>query len=385
MAIGSALGLVANRLIEPVEGMHRAVFDRVSSLVGPAVAPVAVVHDAVSRTVYGSLRLGTRVLGRGLDATPLSRTTLSEDAAAVVNGFYGDDPGPFERGLRSPMGLRTADGVELRFEGLSDAYPEAGPRVAILVHGLAETERCWRDRPEAPGLRSAIDRTTGASALAVRYNSGLRISDNGAALSELVDQLCSNWPVAIESITLIGHSMGGLVLRSAVLEAVESGRAWTGVLERIVTLGTPHGGAPMEKFVNVLAWGLSKVPESRPLARLLNRRSVGVKDLRFGAVSPSDWAGFDADALLTDTVGAHAVPPGVAVHFVAGVVTDDPAHPVGIVAGDLLVRQKSAGGGGKLEPDDLRVLGGLHHFDLLHHPEVITQVTSWIDGDRPPA
>ncbi len=378
MAVGSALGLVVDRLIEPVEGVHRAVFDRVSSIVGPAVWPVAVVHDAVARTVYGSLRLGSRVLGWGLDATPLSRTTMSDDAAAVVNGFYGDDPGPFERGLRSPMGFRSVDGSRVRLEGLADAYPDAGRRLAILVHGLAETERCWRDRVDAPGLRSAIEENTDATALAVRYNTGLRISDNGAALSELLDHLCSKWPVAVDSITLVGHSMGGLVLRSAVLEAVESGRDWPARLEQIVTLGTPHGGAPMEKLVNVVAWGLSKVPESRPFARLLNRRSVGVKDLRYGAVAPADWAGFDPDELLTDTVGAHALPPEIAVHFIAGVITDDPAHPVGVALGDLLVRQRSAGGGAKLDPDELRVLGGLNHFGLLHHPDVVAQVTSWI-------
>jgi hypothetical protein len=152
----------------------------------------------------------------------------------------------------------------------------------------------------------------------------------------------------------------------------------------MVTIGTPHGGAPLEKLTNLVAWGLGLSAVTRPLAEQLNGRSGGIKDLRFGAVVEDDWAGVDPDALLRNTVGDHVLHPGIDHHFIAGVVTAHPFHPLGIVVGDLWVRPSSSTAAGRLEPTNVALIGGVHHFDLPHEASVIDRVIGWLDPFPPP-
>ena len=248
----------------------------------------------------------------------------------------------------------------------------------VLVHGLVETEQCWNGSETEPGLAEALDDHTDLTPIRVRYNSGLRVSDNGSRLSALLEEIQSEWPVPVTSIAMVGHSMGGLVIRSACEAARSAGHRWIDSVEDIVTVGAPHQGSPLEKIANVAAWGLGVAPETRPLADFVNGRSVGIKDLRFGAIVDDDWTGTDPDALLRDTVGDHTLSPDIDHHFVAGVVTSDPTHPVGVAVGDLVVRSGSGTGGKHLEPMNAVVVSGKNHFGLLHDREVIDGIMGWL-------
>jgi len=149
----------------------------------------------------------------------------------------------------------------------------------------------------------------------------------------------------------------------------------------VVTVGAPHLGAPIEKGTNLISWALGHLPESRPLGEFVDRRSVGIKDLRFGAIREEDWKGFDPDALLRDVVGDSPPPEGVQHHFIAGVITADPNHPLGVLVGDLIVRVGSGTGRSRrrrIEATNVRVFGGRRHFDLLHDAVVHDQVRSWL-------
>jgi pimeloyl-ACP methyl ester carboxylesterase len=182
---------------------------------------------------------------------------------------------------------------------------------------------------------------------------------------------------------LVGHSMGGLVARSACAHAGKRDLGWVRTLRHVVFLGSPHTGAPMEKAVNVAAWALGAAPESRPFANVLNSRSVGIKDLRFGYVSEDDWFDRDPDLLLRNARSHVPLTEGVGHHFVVATVSAEPRHPVGWVVGDLLVRVASASGHDlTVATDDVRHLGSLNHFDLLNHPLVYEQICGWIAGDR---
>jgi hypothetical protein len=175
--------------------------------------------------------------------------------------------------------------------------------------------------------------------------------------------------------------MGGLVARSAVLAG--AGRPWVDAVGRLVTLGAPHLGAPLEKAATVAAWGLRVAPESRPLGELLDTRSAGIKDLRFGALTTEDGDA-DSDRLLVDSVGPHQLPPWITEHYLAAVITSDPAHPVGVALGDLVVRVGSATGRGRrrrLDPTDTAVLPGRRHLDVLSDPEARRLVVGWLAGD----
>jgi pimeloyl-ACP methyl ester carboxylesterase len=379
MSLGSALALATERIVAPVEGMHRAISGRWFTVFDPIARPARWVHHAISDVVYGSIRLGGTAVGMGVDARGNATAPTTDSVQAVVNGLWGDALGRYERRLEIPMGIRDRRGgpVEVGSE-LAAEFPAPTGRLVLLVHGLMETERCWLGRDGEPGLREALEISPEVTPLDIRYNTGRRVSDNGSRLASLLEDVHSSWPVPVESVVLVGHSMGGLVIRSACATARAAGQRWIDDVSDVVTLGTPHRGAPLEKGTNIVAWGLGLVAETRPLADALNVRSAGIKDLRFGAIAEDDWGGFDPDALLRNSVGDHPLPPDIDHHFVTGVMTSDPNHPVGVVMGDLVVRPASGTGGRHLDPTNVVVLGGLRHYEVLGDPAVINRVMGWV-------
>ena len=241
--------------------------------------------------------VGARSLLRLLGTVPGVR----DDALAVVNGLFGDELAERDSRFAFPMTVR-ADGVAVPLghdttrTAVTDAVPHAGPRICLLVHGLMSTESIWRfpsDPTTTYGTMLARDR--GVTTLSLRYNTGRHISINGRELAHVLNRLLRTWPVPVEEINLIGHSMGGLVIRSACHYGrhlrprgrnLPIGRRWTGKVRRVVLVGAPNTGAPLEVVVNALSaalWALP-VPATRLVGLGLDRRSAGIKDLRFGSI-----------------------------------------------------------------------------------------------------
>jgi pimeloyl-ACP methyl ester carboxylesterase len=292
------------------------------------------------------------------------------------------------------MSLRAAGAdVPTTAVGLAAAYPAATSRIAVFLPGLSETEQYWsrsarrHHDTENSTYGSRLRRDLGYTPVYLRYNSGLHISDNGARLARLLDEVVAGWPVTVEEIALIGHSMGGLVARSACYHAGCGGHACAPLIRHVLCLGTPHLGAPLEKGINAAAWLAALFPESRPLAHLANRRSAGIKDLRYGALIERDWRAYDPDEFLHDRCTEVPFLPHTTYYFIAGTVTTEPHHPFARTVGDLFVRFPSASGAGRrrripFEPHNGRHLGGLHHFDLLNHPDVYDQIRTWLAADE---
>ena len=92
---------------------------------------------------------------------------------------------------------------------------------------------------------------------------------------------------------MIAHSMGGLVSRSACHYGKTSGHTWLNHLRKLVFLGTPHHGAPLEKGGNRIDKILQMNPYSAPFSTLGKIRSRGITDLRYGNVVDDDWKGRD--------------------------------------------------------------------------------------------
>jgi pimeloyl-ACP methyl ester carboxylesterase len=189
--------------------------------------------------------------------------------------------------------------------------------------------------------------------------------------------------VAVEEIALVGHSMGGLVARSACHYGADRGYGWAGQVRHVFCLGTPHLGAPLEKAANLAGWGLGRSELSRPFAALVNVRSAGIKDLRFGSCVEEDWCDCDPDEFLRDRCTEVPFLPAATYYFIGATISRDPGDPLGRLAGDLLVRFPSASGqGGRrripFAIDNGAHLGGLNHFQLLNHPAVYEQMRSWI-------
>lgn len=378
MSLGEAVAIAVDRIAAPVEGMHRVISGRWFSLLRPIAAPVEVVHDAVRTKVYGSIRGGGALVGLGLDQwiDPASRT--ADVAQAITSGLWGDTLGP-RRASAPAMSIRDCDGVAVTpGPGLAAAFPAATNRLVLLVHGLVDTEHCWAGTDTHAGLATVLHDHPELTPIAIRYNTGLHISDNGQALADVLAALHDEWPIGIESIALVGHSMGGLVIRSACETALADGHPWIDKVDDVVTIASPHRGAWLEKAANVAAWGLGVAPQTRPLAAFLNGRSAGIKDLRFGAIARSDWQDIDPDAVLVNTVGIRPLPAGIRHHFVGSVLTSNPRHPLGVVMGDFMIRTASSTAR-DLEPTSMVVHTGTHHFNTPHDPVVVDQVMAWLD------
>jgi Citrate transporter len=132
------------------------------------------------------------------------------------------------------------------------------------------------------------------------------------------------------------------------------------LVRHVFCLGAPHLGAPVEKGVNVAAWLLARLPETRPAAEVLNLRSVGVKDLRFGSLVEQDWQGVDADEFLRDRCGEVPFLDHATYYFVGATLTNRHDHPVAALVGDLLVQFPSAAGQGQRRRIPFAVEHGRH-------------------------
>jgi pimeloyl-ACP methyl ester carboxylesterase len=245
------------------------------------------------------------------------------------------------------------------------ARPIADPteRLAVFLHGLCETEDAWwlGVRRHTPyGVR--LQRELGWTPVYIRYNSGRTTSDNGRRLAQLLAELTEAWPVPVEEIALIGHSMGGLVARCACHEGVDE--PWISRVRHVFMLGTPHRGAPLEKAAKATAGRLEMLPETRALATALNARSVGIKDLCE-----------DCDIPYL---------PSANQYFVSATLSRDASAPAGRLVGDLLVLPASAwdhGGRGRrltFPLDHYRHVGHANHFQLLNHPAIYDQIRQWL-------
>jgi pimeloyl-ACP methyl ester carboxylesterase len=357
---------------------HRAIADRAFGAAGPGATPARRIHDGVARNVYGGLRLGAGAVGRAAAASvgpraPISVVPRGAALLAAIDGLIGDVLERERRELAPPMSLRV-DGRMVAPAEAAGSDPTG--RVVVFLHGLMETEFSWGSDPYGARL-------PGWTAAYVRYNSGRRISQNGASLDELLEELVAQWPVAVEQIALVGHSMGGLVARSAAHQASLRDATWVRHVTHLVSLGTPHMGAPLERSVHYLSAALAALPETRPLASFLRRRSGGIRDLRQGSLVDADWRDCDHDALRARACEEVPLLEGATHCFVSATLTRDPRHPVGRLLGDCLVLVPSASGRSRTRRIGFRDEHGLHiggasHFALLRHPRVCEQLRSWL-------
>jgi pimeloyl-ACP methyl ester carboxylesterase len=335
--------------------VHRAIADRAF----PGPSPAKALHDGISGAVYASVAGAAALTGRAAAGAvrdrPLSTTARGAAVLGVLNGLRGDALEREGSALAIPMSLRV--------EG------EAGPHLAVFVHGLFETEHAWGyGGGSRYGDRLASEHSF--TPVYARYNSGRHISENGRSLADSLDALVAGWPVPVERIVLIGHSMGGLVARSAC----HAGGDWTGRVTHIVSLGSPHTGAPLVSAVHYAAAALGAVPETRPFSRFLRRRSAGIRDMRRGSLVDEDWQGRDPDALRAAACREVPLLDGASHCFVAATVTRGARHPVARLIGDWLVLEASA----SHRAQEALHVGGAHHLALLNHPAVYQRLGAWL-------
>ncbi|MGK0289873.1 MAG: triacylglycerol lipase [bacterium] len=309
----------------------------------------------------------------------------------VLNGVFGDYLDEQDNDLAVPMQFRYRyHRVELTTESLQNAYSNITPKVCILIHGLTNHETIWEfDKDKEKTYGSFLQKDLGYTPIYVRYNSGLHISKNGENFSNILEELLSVYPIPIEEIVIIGHSMGGLVTRSACHQGKEQNREWIQKVKKMFFLGVPHLGAPLEKFGNVVTTILKTVP--RPYTKLagdvLNLRSSGIKDLRFGYLEHDNWEGKNPDELLTNHKTEVPLLESADHYIITGTLTEDPDHIITQWFGDALVRKNSATGKSKHEkhhipftPDHHKEFLKIGHLKLTHSLLVYEQIKTWCES-----
>ena len=362
-----------------VESMHHTI----ASLTGIAGPAPAGRPGGITGFVYGTVRGTTRAVGLGLDALwsalpfDTQRSTPEREAfVAALNGVFGDHLAESGNPLATTMSFRAGG------QPFSAAKAAPTGKLLVLVHGLAMNDLQWARQGHDHG--QALARDLGYTPVYLHYNSGRHISQNGREFSHLLDELVATWPVPVEELVIVCHSMGGLVTRSAC--HVGAGQPWMTALRKLVFLGTPHHGAPLERGGRIVDSVLSVSPYVAPFARLGKARSAGITDLRFGNMQDADWQQRDRHSQTQDDRLPVPLPEGVACYLVAATTAEQAGSLRSAAVGDGLVLLASAMG----EHADPRlalrvpkrhrlVVTSANHWDLLSRDEVYRQLRAWLD------
>ncbi len=312
------------------------------------------------------------------------RLDLAEPLIGLVGQFLG-----FGVGLLQTVHLglqRIARRLLIAGERnlLAAQLPQARGKVIVLVHGLCMNDRQWTRQGHDHG--QALAAALGATALYLHYNSGRHVSQNGREFAALLEQALQAWPVPVTEIVIVGHSMGGLLARSACHVAAAAGHDWPSKLRALVFLGTPHQGAPLERGGHLVDMLFGISPYVAPFARLGKARSAGITDLRFGNLRDADWQGRDRHAQKRDDRVPTPLPEGVDAYLVAATTAKRAGSLRSTLVGDGLVPLGSALGAHRnprlalsAVPDSHRlVITEANHWDLLNSAQVIAQLKAWL-------
>jgi hypothetical protein len=379
MAVDATLGLV-----DLVEALHHTIL----RTPGVFAEPPRGRPGGITGLVYKSIRGVTRLVGGSIDAllgrlVPLLDANVASSAQreavlAALNGVFGDHLAASGNPLAIPMQWRR-DGKILQPSraALGAALPHAGSKLLLLVHGLCMNDLGWRRNGHDHGAALAV--AGGFTPLYLHYNSGLHISHNGRAFAQRIEALLRACPLPVTEVSILAHSMGGLVARSACVQGELAGHAWRRKLRRIVFLGTPHHGAPLERGGHWIDAILEASPYTAAFARLGKVRSAGITDLRHGSMLDEDWQ--DSRRRLPRIV---PLPEGVRCCAIAASLAPERKRESGHAAGDGLVPVASALGRHR---DPRRSLSfpaaqqwighRLHHLDLLDDARVCARLQRW--------
>lgn len=373
-------------VVDIVESLHQTI----ATAQGIFAATDARRTRGITGLVYGNIRGVTNLVGKGIDLplgliAPLlgeQESSPKRDAVlSALNGTIGDHLAAKNNPLAIPMRFRQNSKL-LDDQALLKIIREVNGRLAILVHGAFRNNLGWNRNGHDHG--AALARDLGLAPIYLHYNTGLHISTNGREFSALLQHICDLAKRPLE-FTIIAHSMGGLVARSACHTATISNQSWLMQLRKLVFLGTPHHGVPLEKGGNWLNTILDFSPYSAPFSRLGKIRSAGITDLRYGHIVDEDWQGRDRFRNSGDQRTPVPLPEGVDCYALAASTGVVPCETGNDLIGDGLVPVNSALGRHKNPdlnlafPKSRQWIGrNMNHLDLLNHGAVYETVRNWL-------
>ena len=366
-----------------VEAMHTNIARKPTRLAGAAVGGAL---NGATSIIYKSIRGITHAVGGAIDlglnavAPALGHIESSparEAVIAALNGVLGDYLAQTANPLAVTMHLRReGKPLELTREGLAGEIQVPSSKVLVLVHGLCRNDRRWeRDGHDHGG---ELARDLSYTAVYLHYNTGLHVSTNGRAFAQMLEKLVAAWPVPLKEVSILAHSMGGLVARSAHHHASAAGHAWPRKLRKLVFLGTPHHGVPLERAGHWFELLLERTAYTAPFALLGRIRSAGITDLRQGSVLEENGKGRD------HSCRSLPLPKHVQCYTIAAMIGKAPSLLRDQLIGDGLVPVASALGD---HPDSRRRLAfprshqwtatGTSHLGLLCSDQVYERIRGW--------
>ncbi len=376
------------------EGVHQSVWDTLGVSGGKSKGQTG----GITGLVYSSVRGVIHLVGKGVDSAlailqPLfdkaggteAGSPRRETVLATLNGVIGDHLAATNNPLATTMTLRH------RGEALNWQEPrpmsEATGKVLLMVHGLCMGDVQWQTQYQGQAIDhgATLASDLGYTPVYLRYNTGLHTSHNGRKLSQQLEQLITVWPTPLDQIDVVAHSMGGLLIRSAVHYAQQEGHSWPRLLKNIVFLGTPHHGAPLEQAGNWVDTILGSTRYTKPFAKLGHIRSAGITDLRYGSVLDTDWSDLDRFQREPDNRSVVPLPEGVACYTVAATTAAERGVLANRIIGDGLVPLQSALGHHddprrrlRFAASSQRIVYRTNHVELLSSPEVGRQMVRWL-------
>ncbi len=386
-------------VMDVTEGVHHSVLRSLGATRHPGGRT-----SGLTGLVYQGIRGITGLVGQGVDsalatvvpwlsAPDAQRPDSAErtQVLAALNGVLGDRLQAQHSSLALDMGFRI-DGQPWQPGQVLPPGTAATPHVLLTIHGLCMTDAQWHWHGHDHGAWLA--EALGCTRLNLRYNTGLHISDNGAQLADGLERLVAHWPVPLTRLSLLTHSMGGLVARSAHAAGIRAGHTWPERLKDLVFLGTPHHGSPLERAGHGVDLLLGASRFTAPFVRLGQVRSAGITDLRHGHVLPDDWQAQArqprALGRLSDTRVPLPLPDGVNCYAVAATLAAQRSLLADRLTGDGLVPLNSALGVHddprhhlRLPREHQRVVYRTGHLALLSSATVAQQLRVWLTGAEP--
>ena len=372
-----------------VEEMHRRI-------VHPPFLPSTPIQHLITTiagVAYKNIRWSTKFIGKGADMAlgslasvmgNIKKTEEREVMRSVLNGLIGDHLEKTDNPLKIDMQFRHyGKAFQMDSKNIAEAYPTINGKILLMVHGSCTNDIQWTRKEHNHGV--ALAKEFDKTPISLYYNSGRHISSNGQNLNTLLEKLVLHWPVAVEELIIISHSMGGLVARSALHYGQQQQNSWTKNLKKMIFLGTPHHGASLEKAGNYVEVILKAIPYAKPFARLAKIRGAGVTDLRYGNLLDKDWQDMDQHSIQGDRRQHVPLPEQIACYTIAAVAGKETASKTKKMLGDNLVSIKSALGKHKNPTKNLDfkkkhsfIAYENTHLDLLSDAKVYNKIKTWM-------
>ena len=349
----------------------------------------------ITGRIYGTVRHTMQVVGNNLASglnlynnmvpsktvQPLPKSVRR--LINILNGVMGDHLVTYDNPLAVSM-LLYNHRCRVQHKALSG-------RVIVLCHGLCMSHLSWHVSKKNHLGKAIMRSQPDATVLYLNYNTGRRISINGRNFSKVLQDLVDSNP-DISQIDIVGHSMGGLVARSALFYAKQQGFDWFKRVGNLVTLGSPHNGANLERIGYFVQDRIAKLPFAGSLAKLGDLRSAGIIDLRYGSIRDADWQALEGRSVLpAEFRHPTRLPLHVRSYLVAATLVEGHFDSkVSSLLGDGLVTIDSAlgeyeGAQALIVPECHKaIFYGVSHYDLLYNDRVHQQVVDWLldNGER---